>query len=189
MSAPAAPRWRFPVLLLVALLVGSAVAGVLWWVLWTPPTGQAYQGRFLYDDSEQLGDVFGGTGLFVLVAAGLGVLVGATAGSLVRRDELAVVATVLVGAALGTVVMVAVGHLLGPPDPDVLARTAPDRTPLQGDLWPQGWSPWLAMPTGALTGLVVTLLALARHDRGETAEAPGSPSLSLDGRSEPAPRP
>ena len=75
--------------------------------------------------------------------------------------------------------MYAVGASLGPPDPQALAAGSPDYTPLPGDLGltapDRGRTPWmstalLALPAGAMTGLVGTYLfgsqGLARRQRG-----------------------
>ncbi|HEX7188279.1 MAG TPA: hypothetical protein VF423_08650, partial [Actinomycetes bacterium] len=70
---------------------------------------------------------------------------------------------VLLAASVASVVMYAVGHTLGPADPQALAAGAPDYTPLPGDLGltapDLGSTPWhstalVAFPAGAMTGLV-----------------------------------
>ena len=86
---------------------------------------------------------------------------------------------VLVAAALAGIVMYAVGTSLGPADPQALAAGKPDYTPLSGDLAlnapDEGLAPYrstalVALPAGAMTGLVATYLfasrGLARRPRG-----------------------
>lgn len=154
-------RAAWPVAVAVALLVAGALAGVLWWALWTPPTGVALAGEFVLD-SDGARSAFDATGTFVLIALVLGLVAGLVIGWVTRRDELAVVGVATVAAVLAGLLMYAVGHLLGPPDPASLADGAEDYAPLVGDLTVAGRAPWLALPGGLLVGLVVTLLGFAR---------------------------
>ena len=78
---------------------------------------------------------------------------------------------VLVAAALGGLVMYAVGSSLGPADPQALAAGKPDYTRLSGDLAlnapDEGPEPYrstalVALPAGAMTGLVAMYLLASR---------------------------
>lgn len=157
----------------LALFIGaSAVAGVLWERLWSAPVGLTYQGEwFLEPAGPDLS--FEGTALYVLIALPLGALL-AIACTLRPHHEVSTVVAVLVAAGLGAVTMYAVGHGLGPPDPQALAAGRPDFTPLPGDLVlgtstpgerPFSSTALMALPVGAMTGLVgVYLLGRRRID-------------------------
>jgi hypothetical protein len=162
----------------VVFLGAGALAGVLWERLWDVPTGVTYQGRWFLEPAGP--DVsFQGIALFVVIAFPLGILLGVLAG-LRRGDEVATALTVLVAASLAGVVMYAVGSSLSPPDPQPLAAGAPDyTTDIPGHLGltapDHGRVPWhssalVALPTGAMAGLVGTYLLgskrLARRPRG-----------------------
>lgn len=157
------------VVVVVAFLVAGAVAGVVWERLWDAPDGLTYQGAWYLEPAGP--DVaFQGIWLFVLIAFPLGLVLAAVAG-LWRDHETATVVTVLLAACLAAVVMYAVGSGLGPADPQVLAAGSPDYTPLPGDLGltapDDGATPWrssalLALPAGAMAGLVGTYLLAGR---------------------------
>lgn len=173
MSVPL--RWGASVLTM--FLVAGVVAGVLWERLWDAPTGLTYQGRWYLEPAGP--DVsFEGIALFVLLAFPLGLVLAVLAG--LRRDhEIFTVLTVLVAATLAGLVMYAVGNSLGPSDPQALAAGKPDYTPISGDLGltapdhgrvPYHSTALVALPAGAMTGLVVMYLlgsrGLARRPRG-----------------------
>lgn len=162
---------------LATYLVAGVVAGVVWERLWSAPVGLTYQGEwFLEPAGPDLS--FEGVALYVLIALPVGLLLAVLC-SLSPHHELATVMTVLVAAGLGAVVMYAVGHGLGPADPQVLAAGKPDFTTLPGDLvlgsstageTPFASTALLAMPVGAMTGLVGVYLlgrkGLGRSRRG-----------------------
>ena len=147
--------------IVAAYVVASVVAGVVWERLWSEPVGLTYGGEwFLEPAGPDLS--FQGVALYVLIAFPLGLLL-AVLSSLRPGDEVITVVTVLVAAAIGAVVMYAVGHGLGPPDPQALAAGQPDFTPLPGDLVLSSSTPGettfastalVAMPTGSMAGLV-----------------------------------
>lgn len=157
----------------LALFIGAgAAAGVLWERLWSAPAGLTYQGEwFLEPAGPDLS--FEGTALYVLIALPVGLLL-AIACTLRPHHEVSTVVAVLVAAGLGAVTMYAVGHGLGPPDPQALAAGQPDFTPLSGDLVlgsstpgerPFSSTALMAMPVGAMAGLVgVYLLGRRRID-------------------------
>ena len=168
-------RWGAAVL--AGFLVAGVAAGVLWERLWDAPTGLTYEGRW-YLEPAGPDFSFEGIALFVLIAFPLGLVLAVLAG-LKRDHEMTTVLTVLVAAALAGLVMYAVGSSLGPSDPQVLAAGKPDYTAISGDLGltapDRGRVPYhstalVALPAGAMTGLVVMYLlgsrGLARHPRG-----------------------
>ncbi|GAA1911818.1 hypothetical protein GCM10009737_11640 [Nocardioides lentus] len=164
----AAPRSRarWPAAVLVGLLVAGALAGVVWWALWTPPSGVAVSGEFVLDGAGAPA-AFDGTALFVLVSAGLGLTAGVLVGVVTRRDELLVLGAAVLGAVGATALMYAVGHLLGPADPAGQARGAADLTPLRDQLVLAGRAPLLALTGAVLVGLVVTLLGVGHRPRAD----------------------
>lgn len=158
------PVVRQVVVILLALAVVGALAGVVWQWLWTPPSGVVINHQWLQDESGLRGD-FSGTGTYVAVAAVAGVLSGAVLGAVFDRRELLTLVTVLLGSALAAWVMYRVGLALGPTDPRDLAGSAKDGTHLPGRLVVSGDSPFRALPGGAMVGLVVVFLGLARRHR------------------------
>lgn len=155
-----------------AYVLASVVAGVVWERLWSAPVGLTYGGEWFLEPAGP-DFAFEGAALYVLIALPLGLLL-AVLSSLRPGHEVTTVVTVLVASVIGAVVMYAVGHGLGPPDPQALAAGQPDYTPLPGDLVlsssTRGETPFastalVAMPAGAMAGLVgVYLLGRKRVD-------------------------
>lgn len=169
---------RRALLVVVAFAVVGALAGVGWEVLWDAPRGVVYQEQWFLDPSGP--DVsFSGTALYVLLALPLGAVLGAAAAFL-RGREAVTLGSVVVGSLVAGWVMYAVGHALGPPDPQVLAAAEPDFTKIPSDLVlaarGDSASPYLstafvAFPVGALAGLALVFLTGAR--RGARRGRPG----------------
>lgn len=147
--------------LLLFAAVGAA-AGWLWFRAWTPPTGVVFEQQW-YTDEAGLRATFSGTAWYVVIATSAGLVLGALCAFLLDRAELATLAAVVAGSALAAYVMFRVGLHFSPPDPDVLARTVADDTELAGELTVTGWSPYLAFPFGALTGLAVTFVGFVKR--------------------------
>ncbi|CAM3712780.1 hypothetical protein [Nocardioides zeicaulis] len=169
-GTPTARRVALRLLVVVlAFLVAGTVAGVAWEQLWDAPVGLTYQGAwFLEPAGPDLS--FQGVWLFVAIAFPLGIVLAVVAG-LWREHETLTVVAVLVASCLASVLMYAVGHHLGPADPQVLAAGSPDYTKLPGSLGltaPDADStPWrssalLALPMGAMAGLVGSYLLSGR---------------------------
>ncbi len=166
----ASPPRRSPVLALVAqalavvvaLVVAGLVAAVVWFQLWSPSTGVVQDGRW-FTNEDGLRSAFAGTGLFVLVAALTGFLVGAVTAFLFDRSELLTLAATIVGAGLGGWLMLRLGLEWSPADPQVLARTAPDGTELESALVVDLPHAWLALPGGALVGMAVVFLVTTKR--------------------------
>lgn len=162
---------------LALFVVAGAAAGALWERLWHAPAGLVYDGRWYLEPAGP--DVsFEGIALFVVIAFPLGLVLAVLAG-VWRGHETTTVLAVLVGACLATVAMYAVGTLLGPGDPQAMAAGQPDYTALDGGLGltapDHGRVAWhstalVALPSGAMAGLVVTYLlgttGLTRRSRG-----------------------
>lgn len=167
-----AARWLLRALLvLVAAAAVGALAGVVWEWVWTPPSGIAYQGRWVLDENG-LPSEFSGTGWYVVVAAAAGLLLGTGTALATREDEVVTLLAVAIGAVLAGWLMFHVGHRLGPPDPRALASGADDLTAIVGDLRVGGAgvhprpyaldSPaFAAFPAGALLAFAALVLGLA----------------------------
>ncbi|MFA6575948.1 MAG: hypothetical protein WCS84_11055 [Nocardioides sp.] len=166
-EAPARVPWA-PAAVQVALIVAifaaaGAGCGWLWFHLWDPPQGVVFEGKW-YLDEEGLRGVFSGTGLFVTVAAGAGLVLGGLCAYLFDRSELATLLAVTVGAALATFLMWRVGLSLSPADPHELARSAADGDRLPGRLEASGVSPFLALPAMALGAVALAYATLPKRD-------------------------
>ena len=148
-------------LVLVPLLFGAGgvVAGLVWRWLWSPLRGTAFQGVWYPDTNTS---EFAGTGLYVLVGLGAGLLLGVVSALLTDRRELLTLGLVVLGSLLAAGAMVWVGEAGMPADPTGLAADAADRTRLPGTLTVRGWSAYGAFPTGALVGLCVVFVGVSR---------------------------
>ena len=133
-------------LVVVALAVVGAVAGVVWEWVWTPTVGVVVDHHWTAGDVIGLQHEFSGTGWYVVVGTVAGLVAGMAIALLARRVPLLTLAAVLVGSALAAWLMVLVGTALGPPDPEVLARTAADGTKLPMQLSVSGYGPWFSSP-------------------------------------------
>lgn len=169
--------WGSRLAVVAALGLAGAASGVvtgwLWEWLWTPPTGAAWKGEWFLDRQGLLDDV-SATGWFTVVGLVAGIGLGAAAARFVRAAPLLVLGGVLLGAFLHAWVMYQVGHLLGPEDPHVVARTAGDWEPIVSDLrlagvertwWPFASTATLAPAVGALISLVGIFLGGPRRHR------------------------
>lgn len=162
---------------LAAYAAAGAVAGWLWFQLWTPPEGRVTAGRW-YTTETGLREAAAGGGWYAVVAVGCGLLLGAAVAVACRRGELVTLVLVVAGSALAAWLMWFVGRQLGPPDPAVLARSRPDGARLQGVLSVGGVSPFLAFPIGSLAGLAVVFL-LPRRERNDTERPPAAEESSV----------
>lgn len=158
-------------LILFAFAVAGVLAGLVWHALWTPPTGVVYQDQWRIDSEGAPADV-NGTGLYVVVSAATGIVMGFGTALVTRGHEVATLVAVSVGSALAGALMAITGHQLGPPDPRPLAAGQPDFTEIEADLRVEGWSPYVGFPTGALAALGVTFLALNGAARNRLDEEP-----------------
>jgi hypothetical protein len=154
-----------------ALAAVGALAGVVWQWLWTPTIGVVVDHRWSAGDALGLQHEFSGTGWYVVVALVAGLIAGVGVALLVDRVPLLTLAAVVVGSALAAWVMLLVGSALGPPDPDIAARTADDGTRLPMELGVTGWSPWIALPSGALMGLLLVFIGLSPRRQPPSVES------------------
>lgn len=171
-----ASRWwlvRDVAIVLVVFAVVGAVAGALWELWWTPPTGVVVDHAWVPDDVG-VRDLFTGTGEYVVIAMVAGLLAGAGCAWFVDRVEVLTLAAVVAGSLLAAWLMLEVGGALGPPDPSLAARTAADGTALPGALEVSGTGALVTLPAAALAGLAVVFVGLTptrpvRGVRGPTA--------------------
>lgn len=158
------PTVGTPVLVLAIVAVFAvcgALAGWGWHAWWEAPSGVVADRQWypVPGESGQRAD-FDGTAKYVVLALVVGLVGGGAAALALRGQEVAVLVAVVAGSLLGGWLMAVVGSALSPPDPHVLARTAEDGTELTGHLRLPRWSPYTAMPIGALVALVVSYLAV-----------------------------
>lgn len=149
------------------LLMGLAPA-FIWAGLWTPAEGLVVDGQLvlLGDGPRQ---AFDATGWYLVIGVVVGLISGLVVGTLSRSNELVTLCLVVVGAVGAALVMRWVGHALGPPDPTPIAARSEDYTSLPVDLALPGSIPTLALPIGALAGLL-TALVLSPTRRGRPSE-------------------
>ncbi|GAA1769546.1 hypothetical protein GCM10009795_014660 [Nocardioides hankookensis] len=143
----------------------GALAGVVWQRVWTPTMGVAYDHQWTAADALGLQHEFSGTGWFVAIGLVAGLVAGIAAALLATRMPLLTLAAVVVGSALATWLMLVVGTALGPADQDVVAATAADGTKIPMALAVTGRSPWIALPSGALIGVVLVFVGLPTRFR------------------------
>jgi hypothetical protein len=159
--------------------VAAAVVGaVVWWQVtplaeFTRTTSDAQMGE------EQLGQQVASDGWFFAIAAAGGLLSGVALLGLRRRDPLAMVVLVTLGAGLASWLMLLLGHWLGPPAPaGALHHVAVgDTVPVQ--LETHTFGVMLMWPIAALVGTVGVLFGLddparRRGDTGSTAATSGN---------------
>jgi hypothetical protein len=154
--------------ILVIFTVAGACCGVLWQWLWTPPSGMAYHHQWLLDGHGLTSD-FAGTGLYAVIAALVGLVLGLVVTLVFDHDEVFALAALVLGAVAAAAVMWLVGTALGPADPHTVAKTAADFDPVLGDLRVHGKGPFLAFPLGALAGAAISLFFFTGrrfHPRG-----------------------
>lgn len=156
-----------------AFALAGAVAGFVWERVWTPATGVVVDHRWRPEDALALQQQFSGTGWYVVVGTAAGLLLGLVAALLVDRVPLLTLVAVVAGSALAGWLMLRVGVALGPADPRDLAASADDGTRLPAQLEVSGRSPFIAVPLGALVGLVIVLIGLGpRHPRSPVESHP-----------------
>jgi hypothetical protein len=152
------PRWQAALVQGLAVLgvfaVVGALGGWLWYRLWDVPHG-VVSGHQWYTSESGLRADFAGTGWYVAISVLAGLLLGGLAAWFLDRSELVTLAAVVGGSVLAAYLMLRVGYHLSPPDPDVLARTAPDGTKLDGALRVNSWPPKGAFTFGAVLGLAL----------------------------------
>jgi hypothetical protein len=150
----------------LAVTAGAgAVAGVVWEHFWTAPVGQVQQGQWALVDETGLRADFAGIGLYVVVAAVAGLVVGVLTGLVLDRAELVSLVVLALSALLAGWLMWKVGAHRGPPDPRPLAAGLADGTRLPGDLRLHSRVPFVSFPLGSVLGFALVLLAVGKRGR------------------------
>lgn len=164
-------RLREPLVILVVFLVAGLAAGWVWHQIWAPaPTGVGYQGRTLFSDDV----IFEATGLYVLIAIGVGLLVGAVLTYLLERDEVATLLAVVVGALLAGLVMALVGGALGPDSAQAAAEQFSEKPgEVTADLSVVPLAMWTCFPGSAVVGALFVLVTFTRRTPTEPSTAEG----------------
>lgn len=173
-TAPTAPERQSPLALVLraaTVLVLFAAAGVgggyAWRHLWTPPAGKAVSGSWVPTPVEEgLQNDFSGVGWYVVVALGLGIVLGLVTAVVLGRAEVVAVVVAVLGSALAAYLVLSTGERLSPPDPDKAAVTAQDGDEIVGDLEFDGWTPLLSAPIGTLLSLTSVFLLTTRRGGG-----------------------
>ena len=159
---------------LVLFAAVGAACGWIWFRVWPQPTGTVFSNQW-FADEEGLRNVFDGTAWYVVLAAAGGLLAGALATVLGRRSPLVTMGAVIAGSFLAAWLMLRIGLLLSPTDPEVLAKTAEDGAKLPGRLSLEGGhSPYLVWPLASLiVSMVLNFLLSSREDfQGREAHDP-----------------
>jgi hypothetical protein len=159
---------REVLLVLVVFALAGVVAGFLWYWWWSPaPEGVVFAGEPFFDPDQE----FRSTGMFVVIAVPLGLLLSMVLTFWLDRDEVATLFAVLAGACLATVLMAVVGDALGPESAREVAAGRADLEPVAADLRVQPFAPYLALPGSAVVG--ATSILLSFHNRRLSAEPSG----------------
>lgn len=147
-------------LILLAFVVVGVLCGLLWHTWWAPaPEGVAVEGRPYFDDDV----VARGLGLYVVIGAVAGLVLGIVAAFVFENDEVATVVALLVGAIIAGWLMALVGQWLGPESAVEAAKDTADFEPVRADL-SAGWvAPFVAFPGGAMVGAVFVLVTFHRR--------------------------
>ena len=194
---PGRARWAAPALV-AASVAGAGIAlgalgGCIWWLWWGPGAkGQIFEtteGPTWYPNPWDPGQaqVFAATGEFALVGLGVGLLVGALAAVLARREAFAGFVGLLVGTGLGSAVAYLVGTLLSPPDPQSLVDTEPIGTTLPAAIDVDGWTAYVCWPLGGLLGFMIGIVVISWIEDMRRREGDASTWLSGDRSEQPPP--
>jgi hypothetical protein len=165
-----------PLVFGVTVLATYALVGLgggwMWHELWQPANGVVIEHQW-YADGEALRQDFSGTALYVLVAAGLGVMLGVVFAIVGGARPVFTLVWCLVGAALAGWLMLWLGERLGPADPAELALRADDGTTLPSALTVSGLPPLFAFALGSLAalGTIFTLFG-GKRPEAHFAEEP-----------------
>lgn len=154
-----------------AFLVAGAAAGWAWHALWSPaPEATGYiiaTGKPVFASESYIR----ATGLYTVLAAGVGLVLGIVLAFLRDRDEVATLVGVVVGAVAGGRLMAELGTWLGPDDPPAKVTTNEQLAQVVAALHAEELAIWTAMPVAAVAGaLVVYLSFVKRHAHGASAE-------------------
>ncbi len=162
---------------LAVVAVWFTVLGLIGAVVWELVTPLAEFTRTADNgtmDEQELARQFGATGWFFVIAAVGGALSGVVLLLWRRSDSVRTILLVGLGGALATVVMVQVGLLLGPDDPQraLSGAAVGDKVPLQ--LQVEGFGVYFTWSVAALAGGLLALLGYeSAEEKREREERTG----------------
>ncbi len=137
-------------------VVAGVVAAVIWWQF-APLPFYTRTGAGAVMDQIQLGRQVAIDGWYFLLAVGLGLVSGIVLAGWRRRDAVATIVLVTIGAMAAAWVVIGLGLWLGPPDPHSLMGhlRVGQHAPVQLRLTSRG--EWLVWPMAALLGCLGVL--------------------------------
>ena len=151
---------RQTLIILVTFVVVALVCAWIWHAWWAPaPPGVVVDKKVYYEPDEE----FRGTGLYMLIAATAGLVLGLLFSFVFEADEVATLAAVVAGGVIAGLVMAWVGHLLGPENAADVARHTADFEKIDGDLRAGPLAAYVAFPGGAVLGSVAVLVTFTRR--------------------------
>ncbi len=169
------PRKSVPVVAETAVvgIALGALMGLIWW--WVAPTEEwrVVEGGALVPSEIGFNAWFAADGWFLVLGAIAGVLLTLIVWWRGRRQPVALVVGVIIGAGLIAVSAWTLGGVLGPPDPSVVAETAEPGTTVDGAL---GLRALGLLCAPALTALTLLALFVASARVEEAATEPASPA-------------
>jgi hypothetical protein len=161
---------------IATFLVLGVLGGVLWHVLVTPAefTRLARGGAM---GEDELAKIFGADGWYAVIGSLAGLAAGLALSWWRSRDALLTSGLLVIGSAVAAVVMLLVGHLLGPGTPRAALAAAKVGSKVPERLDVDSFIVYLVWPVGALAGALFVLLGRAPEpgtpENGkETADSP-----------------
>lgn len=178
MTARPAPPILVVIETAVIGVVLGALMGVVWW--WIAPTEQwtVVKPGVVFPADVGYNAWFAGDGWFLVLGAVSGVLLTVIGWRRGRRQPVALVIGVIVGAALLAVTAWTLGGALGPPDPETVAETAEVGTTLDGALGLRALGVLCAPALTALT-LLALLVASARVEEAAAEPSPNAGDVGV----------
>ena len=151
---------RQALIVLGTFLVVALLCAWIWHAWWTPaPTGVVVDKKVYYEPDQE----FRGTGIYMVLAALAGVVLGIVFAFLFDHDEVTTLVVVVVSAMLAGLLMAWFGHVLGPENATEVARRTPDFEKIHGDLRVGPPAAYVAFPGGAVLGVVAVLVTFTRR--------------------------
>ena len=192
MASDEKSAWRPALVTFASLVAAGALGGVLWQILWTPPTFSVFEGSAGLDEVA-LSQQFTSDAWYAVVALPMALTVAVLRRRFSGRSGLLDLGGAVVGAVAAAYAMLWTGQLLGPSfltDAQIVAQAqdGPVSVPLAltSQLASDGWAShvyavMLAWPLGVLAGWVAELIVPSleppqvRREREEQAQQQEAP--------------